>query len=140
LADQGEEILLGISDGLLSEQDVAAGVGDPDFGGEHIEIRGDPDLFSILTFVEEAFGKREGKLTDFELLAAENDIVVSQLGGANNREDLRFVIEVGAIEAETRAIDGSAVDGGAEPFEQLLTDGECEVGIVGRIRGYQGRV
>ncbi len=133
LADEGEEGFLAVLDGLFGEEDVAAGVGDADLGAEDVEVGGDAGVAADLGLVEETLGEGEGEVADGELFAGEGEVVVGVFGVLDDGEGGGLVVEVGAVEADLGALDGGGVDLGAEAVEEVLADGEGEVGVVGGV-------
>ena len=141
LADEGEQGVLPVLRGLLGEDDVAAGVGDADLGRQHIEVGGDAGVAAGLGLVVKAVGEGEGGIPHRQLLAGEGEVVVGVLGGLDDVQHLGLEVEVGALEqADLGAVDGGPVDLGAEAGEQLLADGEGQIGVVGGIERDEGGI
>ena len=84
LADEGEERVFAVADGLFGLEGGAAGVGDADFGGEDIEIGGDAGGFADFVFFEKFGGELEAALFHDEIFASVSEIVVGVFGVADD--------------------------------------------------------
>lgn len=118
LADERQQRILAILHFLFGQEDVATGIGHPDLGLKHVEIGGDARVTARFRLVEQAVGESERKVADIQLLAGTGKNVVGVFGGLDDIERGGPEIEVGALKADFRPIDGSFVDRRAEAAEQ----------------------
>ena len=140
LADEGEERVFAVADGLFGLEGGAAGVGDADFGGEDIEIGGDAGGFADFVFFEKFGGELEAALFHDEIFASVSEIVVGVFGVADDGEDLALVVKQRDADAEFVALDVGAGDGRAGAFEERLAEGYAGAAAESWVEGGVKRV
>jgi hypothetical protein len=134
VAQQLQEVVLAVVDGLLVEDQEVLGGGDSRPSVRHVQVRLDSRLPPDGVLVQELLGLLQLLLLHLVLLALEEEVVVGRLDVEDHRQDRALEVEVRDPDPEPGVLDAGAVVVRPGAVEQGLGDGQRYRAPVGRDR------